>query len=60
MMDSIDPVKLNNETLYIIQKLIYFNESNYNFRDTEKLVFYSIDTDIDNNGIPDQWYSSTI
>jgi hypothetical protein len=56
MRDSISSIKLNNKTSFIIQKIIYLNENDYNFMDAEKLVFYNIDVDIDSNGIPDQWY----
>jgi O-antigen ligase len=56
MLDSISPVKFNRNTMYIIQKMIYLNENDYSFIDAERLVFYSIDIDIDSNDIPDQWY----
>jgi O-antigen ligase len=56
---SISSIKLNGKTFFIIQKLMYFNSNNYDYDKAEKLVFSGVDLDIDENGIPDQWYDFT-
>jgi hypothetical protein len=56
MKKSKSPVRLNQNTQEIIEKIIYFSENEYNYIKADRLVFYSISIDIDSNGIPDQWH----